>query len=88
MGLDKSLYLWGKNCPERLEQLRTWLDATIIKCASGEGKTVASTTANGISVAFMSSSLTVEEWIAALTSAIRMLENPGVSTRKTIQVFR
>jgi hypothetical protein len=87
MSLGRSLYIWAKSCAGRQDQLQEWLDTAIMKAASGQGKTVASTTANGVSVSFMTNSLTIDEWIAALIEAIGLIENP-ITNRKAIQIFR
>ena len=87
MDLSKALYTWANNCDERKEQLSDWLDTAIVSIATSSGKTVASTTANGLAVSFMSNSLTLEEWVTALTRALDMLNGIGIK-RKATQIFR
>lgn len=88
MDLKTSLYLWARNSEERIQLLNDWLDDAIMKCATSDGLTVASTTTNGVAVSFMSDSLTLIDWIEALTGAIEMITNPLTGKRKAIQVFR
>lgn len=88
MGLSKILYQWAKCDGERQAQLQEWLDEAIIQCAQNKGQDVASTSANNVSVAFMSSSLTLVEWMSALSEALSYINNPAKMSRKGIQVFR
>lgn len=88
MELSKILYLWARACPERREQLQEWLDIAVTKCATGQGATLASSTANGISVTFMSDSMTIVEWMSELSQAILTLDNPVVGQKKAQQIFR
>jgi hypothetical protein len=88
MTVSKTLYLWAKNSPERTEQIRDWLDAAILEIASSNGSTVASTTANGVAVAFMSSSMTLAEWVGILSEALQMIDNPASRSKKAVQIFR
>lgn len=84
----RAIYLWAKNCDERKETVQEWLDDAIVKLVAGQGKTVSSTTANGVAVTFMSNSMTIEEWVNILSDAISIINNPKLGNKKAIQVFR
>lgn len=88
MRLSVILYNWSKCDGERQSQLKEWLDDAITQCASNNGLNLASTSANGVSVAFMSNSLTIVDWMGALSEALQMLDTPAKSQRKAIQIFR
>lgn len=88
MRLSVILYQWAKCDGERQALLKEWLDTAILQCASNNGLNLASTSANGVSVAFMSNSLTIVEWMGALSEAIETINNPVKANRKAIQIFR
>jgi hypothetical protein len=79
LALARTLYRWARNDTDKTAQLETWLDAAISAVATGNGASMASATANGVSVNLMSGSLTVSAWAATLSHALALLENPPVS---------
>lgn len=88
MTTANALYLWAQGCEDRIEMIRSWRDDVIINIASSGGKTVASTTANGLAVAFVSSSMTLDQWLVTLSEALVMLETGITKKSKSIQIFR
>lgn len=88
MTLSQSLYLYASTCQENRDKLQDWFNDAIIKIAQGEGKTIASTTANGVSVTFMSNGLTLEDWANTLAEVIQRLNNPTKLRNKSVQIFR
>lgn len=82
------MYLWAKNDTEKQQLLEDWFDEAVTKCAQNMGQDLASTSANGVSVSFMSSSMTIEQWLMALSGAIEAIKNPTTLRRKAVQVFR
>lgn len=77
--LSVSLYYWAKGCDEKKEQLRDWLNLAILELAGDGRNEVASTQANGVAVAFRSSSMSLKDWIDALTEALQMLDGSKVT---------
>lgn len=88
MRLSVILYNYAKCDGEKMALLKEWLDEAIMAMAQNRGQDLASTSANGISVAFMSNSLSIVDWLGALSEAIEMINNPNKSQRKAVQVFR
>jgi len=84
--LSKNLYYWAKGNPDNISLLETWRDSAILEIASGQGKDVANTMANGISVGFNTGGMTISDWFSTLIAAIQYLDNPP--TRKVIGIFR
>jgi len=85
IALAKTLYRWSRGDSDKIAQLQTWLDAAVSTIATGNGASLASATANGVSVNLMSGSLTVSGWAATLSQALAYIDNPPVSViRATI----
>jgi len=80
LALSRTLYIWSKGDLDKQAQLADWLDAAIAAIATGNGASLASATANGVSATMMPGSLTVSAWASTLSYAIALLENPSVST--------
>jgi hypothetical protein len=79
LDLAKTLFRWARNDSDKTASLEQMLDDAVAKIASGSGASMASATANGVSVNLMSGSLTVSAWAATLSHALALLENPPVS---------
>lgn len=89
MDISKSLALWANRClAERKDLLNQWLDEAILAAVNSGGQSVASTSTNGVAITFATNGMTLDEWIAALTNALAILENPQTIQRKAIQIFR
>lgn len=88
MSLSRILYIWAKCDSEKQALLNSWLDEAMTACADGKGQTLLSSTANNVSVAFMSNSTTIIEWMSALVEALEIINNPNKGKRKAIQIFR
>jgi hypothetical protein len=78
--LAKTLARWARNDTDKTAQLNTWLDAAISAIAEGKGASMASATANGVSVNMMPGSLSVAAWAATLSHALSLLESAPVSS--------
>jgi exonuclease V gamma subunit len=77
--LAKSLYRWAYAKPENREQIEAWLETAVAAMAAGKGKEVAATSANGVSVAFQSNSMSVASWFSTLSAALAYLDTRPVS---------
>lgn len=85
--LARTLYRWAKCNTERQAQLEDWLDAALTAIASGNGNSVISTTANGVTVSFSTRSLTNAEFASTVSKALEMIER-GSSSNTAVGVIR
>ena len=84
--LAKSLYVWARGNPDNQQLLYDWLNASVLEIANGNGQTVANTMANGVSVGFNTSGMSIADWFTTVTQAIGYLEKAPVS--KVVGIFR
>ena len=77
--LAKTLYRWAKGDSDKINTLREYLDTAVSAIAAGNGASMASATANGVSVNLMAGSLTVSAWAATVSQALAYIDNPPVS---------
>lgn len=85
--LESALYLWAKDCDINKALIDDWISETITKIANQGGQSVASTTANGISVNFMGGS-TLLEWFTSLMNVKNRLNTVSTIRNKTVLAFR
>lgn len=77
-------YAYGNET--RIEQLSQWRDEAILSVASGQGKDVVQTSANGVSVAFAAGK-TVESWLQSLSEALVILNTGTLPNKKKQATF-
>ena len=82
--LARTLYKWAVKNPDNLKKLESWLETAIENVASGNGASLQSTSANGVSVAFAGNGLTNAQWVKTLSLAIGYVDSPPVSKIRNI----
>ena len=70
--LARNLYKWARGNEERIAKIETWQDLALEQIAAGNGKEVASTSGNGVSITF-SANQSNQDWFNTLTQALAYL---------------
>lgn len=78
--------MWARNDSSRRSQIYTWLDEAVVAISDNKGAQLVSSSGNGMSVTF-ANDLTHTEWLAALTTAIELLDQ-GSASSTTVAVVR
>ena len=86
--LARTLYKWAKNNPVNQDLLEQWQTAAITQIAAGNGQSVQSTSANGVSVSFQTGGMSVSDWFNTLTLALDFLNSPQSARTKIQGVVR
>ena len=84
--LANNLYKYAKGNAEKIAKLESWQELALLEIVGNKGAQLASTSANGVSVAFTSTGMSNQDWFNTLTSALNYINQGGPITRTVARI--